>query len=287
MRRLNGRTALVTAATRGIGLAVAKRFVDEGATVYLLARDAERAQQAVSSIGAAGFVLADLEQPAAVEAAVDEVLAHVGRVDILFHNTGGPRPGRFLDLTVSDWERAVSHILYSAIILTRGVLPGMLANRWGRLIYSTSSGVITPLPLLHLSNVVRSAVAALAGSLAPEVGPYGVTTHVLAPGHIVTERQQEMQRYRAEREGMPLDEYRKREQGAIAVARFGRPEEVAALAAFLASDEAGYLTGQIHAVDGGFSRMVPVYSEIYTREIVGVQQWVTSDSLVTSSDSGA
>jgi len=287
MRRLDGRTALVTAATRGIGLAVAKRFVEEGATVYLLARDAERARSVVQSIGAAGFALADLEQPDAVAAAVEDLLARAGRIDILFHNTGGPRPGRFLDLSLEDWEKAVRHILYSAVILTRGILPGMLANRWGRLIYSTSSGVITPLPLLHLSNVVRSAVAALAASLAPEVGPFGVTTHVLAPGHIVTERQQEMQRYRAQQERLPLEEYRKREQGAIAVARFGRPEEVAALAAFLASDEAGYLTGQIHAVDGGFSRMVPVYSEIYTREVVGVQQWVTNDSLITSSDSGA
>jgi len=287
MRRLDGRTALVTAATRGIGLAVAKRFVEEGATVYLLARDAERARSVVQSIGAAGFALADLEQPDAVAAAVEDLLARAGRIDILFHNTGGPRPGRFLDLSLEDWEKAVRHILYSAVIVTRGILPGMLANRWGRLIYSTSSGVITPLPLLHLSNVVRSAVAALAASLAPEVGPFGVTTHVLAPGHIVTERQQEMQRYRAQQERLPLEEYRKREQGAIAVARFGRPEEVAALAAFLASDEAGYLTGQIHAVDGGFSRMVPVYSEIYTREVVGVQQWVTNDSLITSSDSGA
>jgi 3-oxoacyl-[acyl-carrier protein] reductase len=230
-------------------------------------------------------VLADLDEPEGVAAAAKELLQRHGRVDILFHNTGGPRPGRFLELTLDDWDAAFRHIFTSALVLTRAVLPGMLEACWGRLLYSTSSGVVTPLPLLHLSNVARSAVAALAASLAPEVGPYGVTTHVLAPGHIITERQQQMQRYRAQHEGVSLEEYRRREQGSIAVARFGRVEEVAALAAFLASDEAGYLTGLVHPIDGGFSRMVPIYSEVYTRDVVGGERWTASDLRVTSCDS--
>lgn len=284
MSRLKGRTALVTAATRGIGYAVAERFVQEGARVYLLGRDRQRTAAAAAAIGAAGYVVADLSDREQLQRATEDLLHYAGHVDILFHNTGGPRPGRFLTLSLEDWEQALRHIFDSALLLTRALLPAMIERRWGRLLYSTSSGVIEPLPLLHLSNVTRSAVAALALSLAPEVGPYGITTHVLAPAHIITERQQQMQRYRAEQEGLPIDDYRRREQGALAVARFGTPADVAALAAFLASDEAGYLTGIIHPVDGGFTRMVPVYSEVYTREIVGGDRWPKVHSNAISTD---
>jgi len=262
--RLSGKRALVTAASSGIGLGVARRFREEGAEVFITGVEPDLTEKAAREVGARGFAVADFRRPHEVERAAREALSVLGGVDILFCNTGGPKPGRFLELSLEDWEEAYRLVLDSAIRLTYFVLPGMVERNFGRLIYSTSSGVVMPLPLLHLSNVMRAGVAALALSLAPEVGPHGVTTHVLAPAHIVTQRHLSMQRYRAEKEGLSPQAYRLRELRTIPVGRFGKVEDMAALAAFLASEEAGYLTGQIHPVDGGYTRMVALYSEVYT-----------------------
>jgi 3-oxoacyl-[acyl-carrier protein] reductase len=264
--RLKGKTALVTAASSGIGLGVARRFREEGASVFISGYEPDLTAQAAEEVGAVGYAVADFRRPEEVEAVGRAALEALGHVDILFYNTGGPKPGRFLELTPEDWEEAYRLILDSAIRLTRTVLPGMVERAYGRLLYSTSSGVVMPLPLLHLSNVMRAGVAALALSLAPEVGPFGITTHVLAPAHIVTARHLSMQRYRAEKEGLSPEAYRLRELRTIPVGRFGRVEDVAALAAFLASEEGGYLTGQVHPVDGGYTRMVALYSEVYTAD---------------------
>jgi 3-oxoacyl-[acyl-carrier protein] reductase len=255
--RLAGRRALVTAASSGIGRAVAQRLVHDGAEVFITGVEDDLVPETAREVGAAGHRVADFMVPAEVDAAVQAAIDALGGVDILVANTGGPRPGPFADLTRSDWEPAYRLVLDSALALTSAVLPGMTERGWGRLVYLTSSGVVRPMPGLHLSNVMRAGVAALAASLAPEVAPDGITTHVLAPAHIDTERRRMLAQRRAEATGVPVADVDARDLSWIPVGRFGTPEDMAALVAFLASDEASYLTGLVHPVDGGFTSVTP------------------------------
>lgn len=254
--RFGGKRALVTASSSGIGLGVAERFAQEGADVFLSGIEEDLLERVAGEIEAEHgtsvyWRVADFTHPGACEALGEAAVDAMGGVDILFSNTGGPKPGKFLDTSLADWDRAYRLILESAVGLTRAVLPAMMEQRSGRLIYSTSNGVMHPLPQLHLSNVLRSGVVALAHSLVNEIGPYGITAHVVAPGSIQTERQQQNFVYRAEANGKSPGEVKAMELSQIAVDRFGTVEDVAALVAFLASDEAGYLTGSITNVDGG------------------------------------
>ena len=173
-------------------------------------------------------------------------------------NTGGPPPGAFLYRTPEDWDRTYRLVLDRAVRMTRRVLPGMVEGRFGRLIYFTSVGVIRPLPGMHLSNVMRSGVQALAQSLATEVAPHGVTTHVIAPAHVDTERRRELTRKRAAARGVPEAEVEAQELATVAVGRFGQVEDMAGLVTFLSSTKADYLTGQTHRLDGGFSYAIPI-----------------------------
>lgn len=255
---LEGRTALVTGASGGLGRATARRLAAEGAELFIGGRTPESVQEAAEEIGAAGSRVCDFTDPASTDALAQAALAELGRIDILVSNTGGPAPGPFLELTDSDWERGYHLILDSAIRLTRAALPGMVEGGWGRLVYLTSCGVIRAMPSLHLSNVMRSAVQALAESLVPEVGPHGVTTHVIAPGHVDTARRRSLTEGRAGARGVSVDEVNAQELATVPVGRFGRAEDIGALVAFLCTEEAGYLTGQTHRADGGFTHVLPI-----------------------------
>lgn len=258
MSALAGRTAVVTAASNGLGLATASALAARGARVFLGARDPERLAKAAADIGAAGHAVVDLADTDSTEGFADAALTGLGRVDILVTNTGGPPPGAFLDLSASDWDHAYRLVLDSAVRMTRRVLPGMIAGGFGRLIYITSSGVIRPLPGLHLSNVLRSGVQALAQSLVTEVGPHGITTHVIAPAHIDTARRRELTRKRAEARGVPEADVAAQELATVAVGRFGSGQDIGDLVVFLAGEGAAYLTGQTHQLDGGFSYAIPI-----------------------------
>lgn len=260
---LKGKKALITASSSGIGREIAHRFAKEGATVFLSGIEKDLLPQTVSEIaaetGAAVYSLvSDFTDPASVEDLARTAIAEMGGIDVLVYNTGGPKPGSFLELTESDWNFAYQLILHSAILLTKAVLPGMQENGWGRLLYMTSSSVIRSLPNLHLSNVMRAGVKALAESLACEVAPYGVTTHVISPAHIDTDRIRQIARYRADQAGVSLEEVLKEDLKGIPVGRFGKPEDVAALAVFLASEQSSFITGQTHVIDGGFTMVGPL-----------------------------
>lgn len=258
MSDLAGRTALVTAASSGLGLATARRLAAGGARVFISGRDKERLRVAAEEVGAAGAMAADFNDPARTDELVEAARAELGHVDILVSNTGGPRAGAFLDLTAEDWDAAYRALLDSAVRLTRGVLPDMVERGFGRLVYLTSCGVVQPLPRLHLSNVMRSAVEGLARSLVTEVGPHGVTTHVLAPGHVDTDRRRQLTAQRAQARGVPTEEVNAQELSTVAVGRFGTAEDVAELVAFISSERAGYITGQTHRIDGGFTFAIPI-----------------------------
>lgn len=259
---LDGKTALITASSSGIGKGIATKLAQEGATVFLSGIEKDLLPQTAEEISESTgskvhYLNSDFSNPNSVEELGKKALEKLGSVDILVYNTGGPKPGNFLELSDDDWNFAYHLILDAAIRLTKIVLPQMQTKNWGRLIYMTSSSVVRPLPNLHLSNVMRAAVQALAESLSIEVGAYGVTTHVVSPAHIDTARTRQIANYRADLAGKSVEEIVEDDLKGIPVRRYGKPEDIAALVHFLASDHSSFMTGVTHLVDGGFTKVGP------------------------------
>lgn len=253
---LQGKVALVAASSRGLGRAVAEELAAEGCHLLMCARSEGplRAAQEAIAAGAKGRVVAvpaDLSEPAGVDGVLEAARREHGRVDVLLTNTGGPPPGPFEAHDDAAWERAVRQNLFSVIRLIRGVLPGMKERRWGRIVNVTSIAVKEPVDGLILSNSVRAAVTGLARTLANEAGPFGVTVNNLMPGYTRTERLDELAAKRASGGELTREEvFRSWEEG-TPLRRVGEPREFAAVAAFLASERASFITGQSIAVDGG------------------------------------
>jgi 3-oxoacyl-[acyl-carrier protein] reductase len=252
------RVAVVAAASKGLGLAVAEELAANGARVVICARGADALAAAADRIRAAGgqahAVSADVSDPAQVQRVVDEAVRAFGPVDILFTNSGGPKPGRFETLTPEDWDAAARILLTSAVTFTRAVLPGMRERKWGRLVYITSIAAKQPVEGLMLSNSLRAGVTGFAKTLANEVAADGVTVNTLIPGYTRTERVVELAEHIAKTEGISPDEAEARWKREIPMGRIAEPREFAAMAAFVASERASYITGQSIAVDGGWIR---------------------------------
>jgi 3-oxoacyl-[acyl-carrier protein] reductase len=254
---LRTRVAFVAAASRGLGRAIAEALAAEGATVALCART--NAEAVAAELAAAHGVptlgiTADLTVPADVERATGAAIAAFGRIDILVTNTGGPPPGPFESHTADAWHKAVAQNLDSVVNLVRAALPGMKERRWGRILNVTSIAVKQPVDGLILSNSVRAAVTGFARTLANEVAPFGVTVNNLLPGYTRTERLDALGADIAQRSGTTKDEAFAGWEKQIPMGRVGEPHEFAALAAFLASERASYITAQSVAVDGGWIR---------------------------------
>jgi 3-oxoacyl-[acyl-carrier protein] reductase len=254
---LRGKVALVAAASRGLGRAIAAELAKEGTTLVLCARGAdvlEATRKEIASTTNVGVhaVVADLSTLEGVQQVTREALDRYGTVDILVTNAGGPPAGPFDAHGWDAWERAVNLTLRSAVEMTRAVLPGMRQKKWGRIINVTSIAVKQPVDNLMLSNSVRSAVTGFARTLANEVAIDGVTVNNILPGYTRTERVEELAAATAKRDGISQREVVARFESQIPMRRMGEPEEFAALAAFLASERASYITGQSIAVDGGW-----------------------------------
>ncbi len=255
---LKGRVAFVAAGSKGLGLAVATELSAEGAAVAICARGRDALDEAVATLRAAGGrahgVVADVGVPADIARAVEDTRNTLGPIDILVTNSGGPRSGRFESLSPEDWDQAARVLLTSAVSLTRAVLPHMREARWGRILNIASIAAKQPVDGLMLSNSLRAAVIAFARTLANEVAADGVTVNNLLPGYTRTERVVELSNQVATRELVTIDSVYARWEAEIPMRRLGEPREFAALAAFLASDRASYITGQSIAVDGGWIR---------------------------------
>lgn len=256
---LQNKVAFVAAASRGLGRAVAAELAQEGATLILCARNSASLDEACEAIrresGAVVLgITADLTITANLEKVVAEGLQHFGRIDILVTNVGGPPAGVFADVSRPMWEEATQQLLMSVIDLTRLVLPGMKGRHWGRILNITSIAVKQPVQNLILSNSLRAAVTGMARTLANEVAPYGITVNNLLPGYTRTERVEQLAESIAAREGITPAEAQERWEADIPMRRLGEPREFAALAAFLASERASYITGSSIAVDGGWIR---------------------------------
>lgn len=256
---LQGKVALVAASSRGLGRAIAEELAAEGCDLVLCARTPEPLEEAREELEArwGRTVVArptDVSDSAAVDELVELALDSFGRVDILVTNGGGPPPGSFEDHGLQAWRRGSAVTLESVISLIKGVLPGMKKRRWGRILNVTSIAVKQPVEGLMLSNSLRAAVTGLARTLANEVAPFGVTVNNLMPGYTRTERLEELAGHiAADTGGSERDAYESWE-AQVPMGRIGEPAEFAALAAFLASERAAYITGQSIAVDGGWIR---------------------------------
>ncbi len=256
---ITGRRALVLGGNRGIGLGIAKALVAEGVNVAIAARDAERLQSAAAELRSSGPVdvtaaQLDLGRIGDIAAFAGRLTADFGPVDMLVNNTGGPAYGGAAGRSLDEWRSRFEDMVLSVIALTDCLLPGMRARRWGRILTVISSGVIQPIPILAISNSLRASLVGWSKTLSSEVAPDGVTVNVLVPGRIDTERVRLTDLATAQKEKISVAEAARRSAATIPVGRYGTVEEIAAVAAFVLSQQAGYMTGSMIRVDGGIVR---------------------------------
>jgi 3-oxoacyl-[acyl-carrier protein] reductase len=257
---ITGRTALVLGGSGGLGGAIAVRLAQEGANVAVTGRsqDALAATAArVEEAGAKALPLVwDLGDADRREPTVAEVERTLGPVDILVNNTGGPPPTPVAGQDDATWRDSFEKMVLSVIALTDRVVPGMRERGWGRILTSTSSGALSPIPNLGLSNTLRASLHAWSKTLADEVGRDGITSNVIVPGRIATDRTQFLDERRAAREDRSVEDVARDSAATMALGRYGRPDEYADVAGFLCSDRASYITGAVIRVDGGLIRSV-------------------------------
>jgi 3-oxoacyl-[acyl-carrier protein] reductase len=256
---LSGRVAIVAAASKGLGRAVAEELAREGAKVAICSRtavDLERvATQIHKTTGSEIFwQVADVGKQDSVTRFVASVEARFSRIDICITNSGGPPSKLFADTKPDEWRTAFDQLLLGTVFFAMETLPKMQKNRWGRFITITSTAVKQPVEGLLLSNSLRAGVTGLARTLANEYGAYGITVNNVCPGYTRTGRLEELAESISERTDVKLEEVFANWNRAIPVGRVGTPEEFAAVVAFLASERASYVNGTSIAVDGGAAR---------------------------------
>ncbi len=258
--QLQGRIALVNAASRGIGRAIAEALAAEGARVVISSRNQDAIDRAAREIGAAHGaevvgVAADVTDPGAAAHLVSIAAQRFGGLDILVNNSGGPPFGTFADLDDAAWQRAFDLLLLSVVRMVRAALPYLRASGRGRIINVASTSVKEPLPGLMLSNSLRASVAGLARTLAGELAPDQITVHNVLPGRILTDRLRDLFAETARQAGADVDDLVQAEMAKdIPLGRVGEPSDVGHLVAFLCSAPASYLTGLTVAIDGGLLR---------------------------------
>ncbi|BCH22299.1 SDR family oxidoreductase [Mesorhizobium sp. L-8-3] len=252
---IRGKTALVLGAGGGLGGAIAQALAREGVKVALGDIDLAAAEATATVIRAQGGVALalewDLGDLAVIEPNVARIEAELGDVDILVNNTGGPKPSTVSGQDAALWRQSFEAMVLSVIAITDRVLPGMRERKWGRIITSTSSGVVAPIPNLGLSNSLRVALVGWSKTLAREVGRDGITANIILPGRIATSRITFLDKQKAERENRSVAEVAAESVAAIPVGRYGQSEEYADAVTFLASTRAAYITGSTVRVDGG------------------------------------
>lgn len=253
---LKGKVALVTAASKGIGKAVASSLASEGVQVAICSRDKENLVSACLDIknkygNEPYWCVCDLNNLPDIENCYDLVKKNYGRIDILVNNCGGPVSGIFLDLSEKDWANAFEQVLLSVVRFSRLVIPDMLQKEWGRIINITSYAVKEPIDNLMLSNSLRSGVIGFAKTMSNEFAKYNITINNVAPGRILTSRLYDLAVEQSKRQKISHEKVLIDMTKEIPMSRLGSPEEIASVVSFLASNLAGYVTGNTIHVDGG------------------------------------
>jgi len=253
---LSNRTALVLGAGGGLGTAIAQSLAAEGAKIALADISTEALDQTAKLLDETSAQYCsiewDLSDLQGIDAHLKTIEQELGPVDILVNNTGGPPPGSVSGQDQVVWEEWFGAMVQPVIAITDAVLPGMKERGFGRIITSASSGVISPIPNLGLSNALRSTLLGWSKTLASEVGAYGVTSNIILPGRIATKRILFPDEKKAERESRSLEDVRAESHASIPVGRYGEPTEYGDTAAFLASERASYINGSVIRVDGGY-----------------------------------
>jgi 3-oxoacyl-[acyl-carrier protein] reductase len=252
---LRGKTALVFGAAGGLGGAIARALSAEGARLAVADMNAEALEKTVKELKDAGAdvlpLVWDLADLPSIDKHIGAIESKFGSVDILVNNTGGPPPTPAAGQDPALWTKNFQSMVLSVIAVTDRVLPGMRHKKWGRIITSTSSGVISPIPNLGISNALRMSLVGWSKTLAREVGGDGITANIILPGRIATARISFLDEQKAKREGRAVEEVAAESTASIPVGRYGKPEEYGAMVAFLGSEQAAYVTGSVIRVDGG------------------------------------
>lgn len=253
---IRNRVAMIAAASKGLGRAMAEALAAEGARVSICARSLESLQPVVDTIGAenALAVACDVSNAADLQRWFDETIARFGQVDILVTNTGGPPAAPFMKLTEEQWQDGIDSTLMNVVRLCRLAIPDMQKRGWGRILHLTSFVAKQPVELLTVSSTLRAGISGLTKTMADQVARDGITVNAILPGHFLTGRQTHLAELRAEEQGITPEEYLEKAQTIIPMGRFGRPEELGAVAAFLCSERASYVTGVSLQIDGGLYR---------------------------------
>lgn len=248
---LDGKVALVTGSTSGLGLASAKALAAEGASVVICGRRGDLARDEASELRSAVGLEADLTDPEVPARLVSETLDAFGRIDVLVGSTGGPPPGTALGTDPEAYDDALQLLVKPMVRLAHLVVPEMRRQGGGRIVFVGSATLREPHPMLTLSNAVRMAVQGFAKTLSGEVAPEGITVNCVLPGRIATDRVASLDEAAASASGRSPGEVREANEQGIPVGRYGDPDEFGALVAFLCSRRAAYLTGTAIPVDGG------------------------------------
>ncbi len=252
---LKGKRALVLAASRGLGYASALGLAREGCHLVICSRDHQRIDAAADAIRQATgakvkALVADVSSSTEAKRLVDVAVAEYGGLEIVVHNAGGPPAGETLQMTDEQWQKAFEQNLLSFTRIVGAAVPEMKKAGYGRVLTIASSSIKQPIPNLALSNALRAGVWGIAKTLSRELAPQGILVNVIAPGRIDTERIAELDQANAQKSGKSIEDVRKTSVSSIPLGRLGRPEELANLVVFLASQSASYITGQAITVDG-------------------------------------
>lgn len=256
---LKGKRALVTAGSKGLGAAVAEALAAEGAALVIGARNEAELRATADRIATKHRVpvhalAVDLSKPEAAEAFAREAERLLGGIDVLVNNVGGPAPSSAQATELAAWQKGFEQVFLSVVAVTRHLAPAMKERCFGRIVTITSTSVVEPIEHLVVSTAMRAAVTGYLRTLATELAPYGITVNTVMPGVLHTGRIEDLRRAKAERESSTLAIEMAKTAKAIPAGRIGKPEELAAFVAFLASEQAGYMTGLNVAVDGGARR---------------------------------
>lgn len=257
---LGGKTGLVMGAGGGLGGAIARALAREGGRVAVADINADAVTATAKAIEAAGGkvlpLVWDLGDLAAIDGHARQIEARLGPVDVLVNNTGGPPPTPAAGQPADLWSRQFQNMVLSVIAVTDRVLPAMRERKWGRIITSTSSGVVAPIPNLGISNALRLSLVGWSKTLAREVGRDGITANIVLPGRVLTDRIRFLDEQKAKRENRSVESVMAESTSSIPVGRYGTPEEYGDVVAFLASERASYITGSVIRVDGGLIQSI-------------------------------